>query len=523
MISSSSQSFEAELTESIAQFYADPLGYVMFNFPWDSEPSIQMVELDEPYRSRYGLKYGPDRWACEFLEDFGKEIRERKFDGKNAVPPIRFSTASGHGIGKSALTSWLILFILDTRPFSKGMVTATTSDQLRTKTWAELAKWHSLALSKNFWVYTSGRGSLSIYRKGDKEIQNNWRCDAQTCREENSEAFQGLHAASSTAFYIFDEASGIPDSIWEARQGGATDGEPMSFDFGNPTRKSGYFFENTVGEYKHRYNVRTIDSRDVKITNKQYLQDIVDDYGEDSDYVKVRVKGQFPRQGSVQFISDELVDIAMMREYEGNKHDPLIIGVDVARFGDDSTVIYPRIGMDAKSWGYKKYKGLDNTQVVEKVVEMLQEFHRLGRQCDGLFIDGGGLGAGPVDMLRRLGYNPIDVSFGSRSTSPRYRLRVDEIWGKMKDALSRLALPKDIELRKQLVQREYSVTEVGEKIQLESKKLMKERLGAGNSPDIADALALTFAGTPAMRFESDITKMGKRFAQSDYDPLEGGI
>ncbi len=295
-------SFNEDLTEDIARFYADPLGYVMYVFPWDTDPSIQQVRLLSPYAERYNSEYGPDVWACKFLDDLGAEIRERNFDGRTTVKPIRFSTASGHGIGKSALVSWLIKFILDTRPFSKGVVTANTGEQLRTKTWAELGKWHRLSITEHLYDYAIGKGSMSLARKEYKEL---WRADAQTCREENSEAFQGLHAANSTPFFIFDEASGISDKIWSARAGGATDGEHMTFDFGNPVRNTGQFYENCVGNQRHRYIVRSIDSRTVQITNPDLFKEWIEDHGEDSDFVKVKVKGIFPSQSSVQFINNE--------------------------------------------------------------------------------------------------------------------------------------------------------------------------------------------------------------------------
>lgn len=511
---------EADLAEAISKYYADPLGYVMFAFPWDSDPAIQMVELSSSYKERFNSKYGPDEWACEFLDELGEDIKERGFDGKNSVTPIRYSTASGHGIGKSTLVAWLIKFILDTRPYAKGIVTANTSEQLATKTWAELAKWNALSVTEHLYHYTSGRGSMSLYRNGPKDIQRNWRVDAQTCREENSEAFQGLHAANSTPFYIFDEASGIPDKIWEARAGGATDGEPMSFDFGNPTRKSGMFFENCIGRYRHRFRTRNIDSRQVQITNKNLIDEWKQDWGEDSDFFKVKVRGVFPSAGTVQFIGTDGVNAAMLRDVTTDTHSPLLIGVDCARFGDNSTVIYPRIGMDAKSFGFEEYKGLDTVQIVEKVIDTLQKFQRLGRKCNGLFVDGGGLGGGVVDLLRRLGYNPVDVNFGNRAGDTRYRFRGDEMWGKMKDDMHRLSLPRNEELMAQLTQREYGFTASGGKIQLESKKDMKDRLGESASPDIADALALTWDHSPAMISEENLFNTNKMYVQHDYDPLK---
>lgn len=506
------------LAEDIGGFYADPFGYVMYIFPWDTEPSIQLVKLKEPYASRFQCEWGPDTWACEFLDDLGREIRRRKFDGKTAVEPIRFSTASGHGIGKSTLVAWLIKFILDTRPFAKGVVTANTSDQLKTKTWAELAKWNSLSLTSHLWQYSSSRGSMSIYRKSDDEkIRTNWRCDAQTCREENSEAFQGLHAANSTPFFIFDEASGIPDKIFESRSGGATDGEPMWFDFGNPTRKSGMFYENCIGKYKHRFNVRSIDSRSVAITNKTLMKEWADDWGEDSDFFKVKVRGVFPSAGSVQFIDNDTVNMAARRPVIEDRHAQLVIGVDVARYGDNSTVIFPRIGNDARSFPFKEYKGLDTVQVVEKVAETIDMFRKLGKGCAGLFVDGGGLGAGVVDMLRRLGYNPIDVNFGGRAADQRFRFRSDEMWGRMKEGLNTLCINNHKGLIDQLTQREYGFTLAGNKIQLESKDDMKARGIA--SPDIADALALTYANTLSPVMEG-IFPNKPLMTNYEFDPLE---
>ena len=510
---------DRELTKDIKMFYDDPLGYIMYIFPWRTDPSIQQVPLLEPYKTKYNSEWGPDKWACEFLEQLGHEIKDRKFNGHKSVLPIRFSTASGHGIGKSAMVAWLILFILDTRPRAMGVVTANTGDQLRTKTWAEVAKWHHLALSSHFWEYTNSRGNMSLSRKGSKDIKQKWRCDALTSRAENAESFQGLHSVSSTPFYIFDEASGIEDKIWEARFGGATDGEPMSFDFGNPTRKSGYFYENCVGKSKHRYIVRQIDSREVHITSKPYIAELQEDWGEQSDLFKVKIRGVFPSMASVQFISDDLVLGAMLRHQVADKNDALLIGVDVARFGHNETVIYPRMGMDAKSWPYKRYNRLDNVQVAEKVIDMIHSFKMEGKNVSGLFIDGGGLGSGPVDILRRLGYNPIDVVFGKTAIDRRYRRWGDQMWGNMRDSLLRLSLPNSIDLKTQLTQREYNVDDNGQ-ITLESKKIMRERLGENSSPDIADALALTYAQEVAPNNMRRLFGNKPMMAQSEYDPFE---
>lgn len=349
-----------------------------------------------------------------------------------------------------------------------------------------------------------------------------WRCDAQTCREENSEAFAGQHAASATSFYIFDEASAVPDKIFEVREGGTTDGEPMVFDFGNPTRNSGRFFEQCAGRFRHRYQVRCIDSRDVAITNKSRIDDWLEDYGEDSDFFKVRVRGMFPSAGSLQFIPTGLVEEAQFREVTEDLSAPLIIGVDVARFGDNESVLFPRMGYDARTWPAKRYQGLDTVQLVGKVIEMVRGFKALGRECAGLFVDGGGVGGGVVDQLRALGYNPIEVQFGSKPTNGKtYRYKSDEMWGNMRDAMPKLCLPMNnqlngVDLKSDLTQREFGYTLTGNKVHLETKKDMVAR--GVESPDIGDALALTFAEAVAPVHGS--LRGNMQTVEHDYDPLD---
>jgi hypothetical protein len=502
----------------------------MYVFPWDTHRAIQVVPWDDPaiaeqiapYRKRFpNAKFGPDVWACEFLDALGDEIKKNKFDGRTAVPPIQFATASGHGIGKSVMVAWLTKFILDTRPRSVGTVTANTAEQLKTKTWAEVGKWHKISLTEQYFNYNTGRGAMNLTHNEQKE---EWKCTAQTCREENSEAFAGQHAVSGTSFYIFDEASRVPDKIFEVREGGTTDGEPMVFDFGNPTRNSGRFFEHCAGRFRHRYKVRCIDSRDVYITNKDLHKQWEEDYGEDSDFFKVRVRGMFPSAGSLQFIGTELVEDAQIRETYDDKYAPLLIGVDVARFGDNESVIYPRIGYDARSWPAERYQGLDTVQLLGKISEMIHRFEDLGIKCSGLFVDEGGLGAGIVDNLRHLGYGPIGVNFGATAiNSKTYRYRSDEMWGNLRSALPKMMLPANnakngLDLKADLTQREYGYTLMGNKIHLETKKDMKDR--GVNSPDLADALALTFSQTVATLEIPGGRGAPAQMAESEYDPLE---
>jgi hypothetical protein len=503
------------LGEEIAFFYDDPLAYVLFAFPWDDPSSgIQVVKLSAKYRKRFpNSVYGPDDWACDFLEQWGADIRARKFDGQTAVDPIRFATASGHGIGKSVLVAWIIKFIMDTRPFSKITVTAGTADQLRTKTWAEVGKWHKLSVTKHWFDYTATRGHMMLKHKANPE---SWFCSAQTCKEENSEAFAGQHAANATSAYVVDEGSGVPDPIFQVMEGGLTDGEPMQFIFGNPTRNSGGFFERCEGKLKHRYHVRHIDSRSVAITNKNYFQTMLEDNGEDSDFFKVRCRGMFPSAGSLQFIGMAEVNAARNRLAIPDRSMPLIIGVDVARFGDDESVLYPRMGNDAKSFGFRSFRGLNGVQLANKIIAMIQEFQALGVTHYNVFIDDtGGYGGSPIDHLDFLGWQAVGINFGNAANDDTYRYRGDEMWGRLRDALrNNLAIAPDDELRDQLTQREFGYTLVGNRIHLEPKKDMKER--GLPSPDRADALALTFAMDVAPIQIAGAASTIR--VKSDYDP-----
>ena len=516
---------DQELALELAKFYDDPLGHVMFSYPWDTDKTIQIVKLQSPWKERFpNCEYGPDVWACEFLDDIGAETKARNFNGVDAVSPLRYSTGSGHGIGKSVMVAWIIKWIMDTRPLSIGTVTANTDTQLRTKTWAELGKWHKLSATEHWFDFSTGRGAMALKHKEHRE---KWAVSAQTSRKENSEGFAGQHSVSATSFYIFDEASGIDSGIFDVREGGLTDGEPMIFDFGNPTRNSGAFYENCVGKYAHKYKVRMIDSRTVAITNKKLIADWAAERGEDSDFFKIRVKGEFPSQSSWQFISAADVDTAMNRELPqqvSRDATPLVFGVDVARKGTNESVIQPRLGNDARSWPAKTFTGLKTTELVDKIIEEVKFFRKLGLKVAAIFVDGGGVGGGVVDQLERLGYPVVEVLFGGKPQDGKvYRFKGDEMWGKLRSELQRgLCLPMNHdkggkELKEQLTQREFSFTLQGNKIWLETKEEMELR--GLESPDRADALVLTYARDVSAAVLGEGRQGETQSTVHEYDPL----
>jgi hypothetical protein len=487
------------LADECSRFYADPYGFVMWAFDWGHG---DLIGFD-----------GPDTWQREILDDIGAKVQERKFNGVDAVEPIMMAVSSGHGIGKSALSAWIILWVMSTRPNSKGVVTANTGDQLKTKTMSELAKWHRRCITARWFDVTA----LSISHKAFSET---WRVDALTSREEASESFAGLHAADSTPWYLFDEASAIPEKIWEVAKGGLTDGEPMHFAFGNPTRNSGSFHE-CFGRQSHRWNTRQVDSRTAKMTNKKLINQWIDDFGEDSDFVRVRVRGIFPKGGDMQFIPSDIVFTAQKRgtgRYLGD--DPLICGVDMARGGDDNCMIQFRRGYDAKServYRIPGEKSRDSMKVVS-LLTMLFDRHK----PDVIFMDKGSMG-GPIgDRLRQLGYNVFDVGFGDNADNDQlYKSRTAEMGAKCKQWLmDGGSIPDDQQLEKELTSRDFGHNDKDQLV-LERKKDMKKRLGV--SPDWADALYLTFAfPVPKLEFprgQNDYV-VPLRNDNLDYNPLD---
>lgn len=500
------------LADECAKYYDNPYNWVLWTFDWGHG---ELEGFD-----------GPDTWQRDLLIDIGNQVRERGFNGVVPVDPIRYAVASGHGIGKSALTSWLILWIMSTRPYAKGIVTANTSDQLRTKTWGELGKWRSRCIVGHWFEYNSGRGSMSLYHHSYPE---SWRVDAQTCREENSEAFAGLHAANSTPFYIFDEASAVPDKISEVAEGGLTDGEPMFFKFGNPTRNTGKFkecFGNARGG--QRWTTRQIDSRTAKMTNKKLIKQWKDDWGEDSDFFRVRVLGRFPRAGDMQFIPSDVVFDAQKRgpgRYMGD--DPLICGIDVARGGDDNCMIVFRRGKDGKS--EKTYripgeKSRNSMKVISKLTMILDR-----HKPDVTFLDETGIGGPMADRLVQLGYHVIGIGFGHNADDEKhYYNKTAEMGFRCRQWLMEGgSIVDDPQLETELTSRDFW-HDSKDRLVLEPKGStknhdgMKKRLGI--SPDWADALYLTFAQhVPKLEHErglldAALAHRGKN--TGDYDPLD---
>lgn len=478
-----------ELFEALGALTHDPLAFVYFAYPW-GEPGTPLENME-----------GPDEWQIQILKDIGEQLKK----GKDLQTAIQEAVASGHGIGKSALISWLIHFAISTHENTRGVVTANTEGQLRTKTWPELSKWHNMFIAKDLFTYTA----TAIF-SSDKDYEKTWRIDAIPWSKNSPESFAGLHNQGNRILVLFDEASAIDDVIWEVTEGALTDAntEIIWCAFGNPTRNSGRFRE-CFRKYRKFWNTYQIDSRTVKISNKAKIEEWLEAYGEDSDFFKVRVRGVFPSASDLQFISTEIADKAQKQVYKPGQfeHLPVIIGVDPAWTGSDSLEIVMRQGYYMKSLASIP-KNDDDWRMAQLIAQFEDEY-----KADAVFIDMG-YGTGIYSIGKQLGRKWRLIEFGGKSNDPVYLNMRAYMWGQMKEWLREGGSipPNDQALYDDIVGPEAIIDKNGH-IQLESKKDMKDR--GLPSPNKGDALALTFAARVVKKSET-----GNRIvANTSYNPF----
>jgi hypothetical protein len=460
-----------EILGEAAQFRNDPLNFVYWNYPWATQDTIL-----EKFS-------GPDQWQVDTLGEIGEELIKGAYNGCLVQKAIR----SGHGTGKSALVGMLCDWALTTMARTRGVVTAMTEPQLRTKTWPEIAKWHSMSMAQ-YLFEVQGRSIIAKgVDQGGEPLSMVWRIDAVPWSVQAPSAFAGLHNFGRRILLIFDEASEIDDEIWRVSRGALTDKETQIvwLVMGQPTQTSGEFFRCFMGnEWSHR----TLDSRNSRFVNQALLQSWKDEYGEDSDFFRVRVRGLPPRAGISNFIPLEWVQAARRREVDRNMwiSMPKRMSVDPARFGDDTSVITLRQGMHVlKQWSYS---GLDGPDLAARAVtEVWQQFPGI----TGCAVDAIGIGASCCDALRRVrGFPLLEVNVAAPAVDEQtyFNLRA-ELWGRMRKWLETGEIPDDEELEKQLTNLKYGFDNRS-RIQLQSKKDLK---GEGYpSPDKADSLALSF-------------------------------
>lgn len=495
------------LAEDVAKFYLDPYGFVLYAFDWG--------------KGELSNSTGPDKWQTKYLKSIRDDLHAMRSNPETVNDPLFLATKAGHGVGKSATTAWIALWLMSTRPHFAGVITANTRDQLLRKTWRELAVWHNRCITGHWFKYNA----TSFHHVKYKDT---WRFDAIPWSEHNSEAFAGMHNGGRGQAMIFDEASAISDKIYEVAEGAMSDPDAFWFLFGNPTRRSGRFYD-AWNKFAKRWKKFTVNALDAAAANKKRLQEIIEDWGADSDYARVRVFGDFPEQDVSTLIPADIVDAAIARKVFGADRYRPIWGVDVAREGNDKSALCKRRQRELMA-PVKMWSGLNTMQLVAKIKNEWDETPDEDKPAS-ICIDMIGIGAGVYDRLSEmagLGQFGETMILGvnvseSKSADPKFQRLRDQLYWKAREWFDKMdcSMRFDIHVREGWA--EESLEEVvadkqhmnrpicddlrdilfsylpNGKIKVEPKSDMKERLG--HSPDAGDSFILTFADYDTLREE----------------------
>lgn len=451
----------------------------------------------------------PDPWQIEALMAFAKDQR--------------IAMKSSKGPGKTCLLAWCALNFLLTRPHPKMAATSITKDNLTDNLWPEIAKWmKKCKLLEETFVWTKTR----IFAKDHPET---WWLSARTWPKsadstQQADTLAGLHA--DYLLFILDEVGGIPDAVMAAAEAGLATGiETKILMAGNPTHLEGPLYRACTQE-RHLWTVIEITSdpddprRSPRVSTK-WAKEQIEKYGRDNPWVLVNVFGKFPPSSINTLLGPDVVRAAMQRGYTEDIFSwaQKRLGIDVARYGDDRTVLFPRQGLVASRPEVMRHIR-DSAVSVEIANRVLKARKDWGSELE-LIDTTGGWGKGCYDVLLSAGANPIGVEFHLKAIDPRYKNKRSEMWDLMcRWILDGGALPNIPELVPELTVPTYCY--VGGQMLIEPKDQIKERLGF--SPDLADALALTFAMPDLPKRDAISQRLfgdhsdGAGF-KSDYDPF----
>ena len=416
----------------------------------------------------------PQKWQREAL--------------KSVVEHDRISVKSGHGVGKSAYLSWLTLWWLLTHYPCKIAITANTAHQLNDVLWSEINKW-AKRLPDAFYNQLEIK-SDKISLKGVFDSFASFR----TSRRETPEALQGFH--SENMLFICEEASGIPNVVFEVGEGSMSTKGAKTVMTGNPTRSDGYFYES-FHSMRDSWKCFTVSCRDSDYVDENFVTDMARKYGEDSNIFRVRVLGEFPLQSDDVLLPLHLVEAATKRDIEPSPTTSVVWGVDPARMGDDRSCLAKRKGQvllePVKSWTKKDLMELAGIIVNE------YELTRWEDRPEFIYVDSIGIGAGLADRLSELDLPAIGIAVSeSPSMKDKFmRLRDELYWNCRSFFEGRdVHIPQDDVLISELTNIRYKYLSTG-KLKIEAKDEIKRRNG-GRSCDVADSFVLTFAGDGAL-------------------------
>jgi hypothetical protein len=441
-----------------------------------NNPFIQFITLyrvDPVLFVKEVLGVEPDEWQQDFLNAVASGER-------------KISIRSGHGVGKSTTASWAMLWFLLTRYPVKVVVTAPTSAQLYDALFAELKRWVKELPQPIQELLDVKQERIELKASATEAF-----ISARTSRAEQPEALQGVH--SDNVMLVADEASGVPEAVFEAAAGSMSGHNALTILLGNPVRSSGFFFE-THNRLKDEWWTRRVSCLDSTRVSKEYVQDMKSRYGEESNAYRIRVLGEFPRSDDDTIIPMELLESAKHRDTRAYEDAPIVWGLDVARFGSDSSVLCKRQSNVVQT--LERWRNLDLMQLTGAVVAQYEACDHKNRPAE-ILVDSIGLGAGVVDRLRelKLPARGINVSESPAMGGTYLNLRA-ELWHKAKAWLEKrdCKIPNNEDLIGELATVRYTFTSNG-KIKIESKDDIRRR--GLKSPDMADAFVLTFASDAA--------------------------
>jgi phage terminase large subunit len=466
-----------------------------------SQVKIQEWRKDPVQFVREVFQVEPDPWQADSLMSFAKNRR--------------LAMLASKGVGKTTLLSWVCWNFMATRPHPKIAATSVSWDNLSDGLWTEMAKWQAKSpLLKEMFTWTKTRIFATHHPETWWMSARSWAKGADSSQQADSLA--GLHA--DYMMFVLDEVGAIPDAVMAAAEAALSSGKECKLVIaGNPTHLEGPLYRAATQE-RHMWDVVEINSdpdnpkRSPRVS-LEWAREQIQKYGKDNPYVMVNVFGRFPPGSLNSLLGVDEVRDSMKRGLREQDYSfaQKRLGVDVARFGDDRTVLFPRQGL-------RSFKPVEirNARTNEIAARVVQAKAKWGSEME--FVDDtGGYGSGVVDSLLQAGVTATPVNFASKAIDPRYLNKRAEIWFNMAEWIKRGGCLPDIpELVRELTAPTYYFQ--NGKFQIEPKEQIKERLGA--SPDLADALAMTFAlpEMPSMKNQFIIGTERKNF-KSDYDPF----
>lgn len=467
----------------------------------------------------------PDLWQRDALEAFAAGDRERQ----------RISMQACAGPGKSAVLAWIawnfLLCYNSPGEHPKGAAVSMTHSNLIDNLWAEIYKWmdRNDFLKQNF-KWTQER----VFAVDHKET---WFLSARSFsktanKEERGRTLSGLHA--KYVLFLIDEGGSVPPEVGKAAEQALSNCEFGKICMaGNPTSHTGllYTAHKDPSWFKIRINGDPDDPKRSPRIDIEWARKMIEAEGRNDPWVQSMILGMFPDAAISTLLTDTHIDDAVARNYhdEESKYAEKRLGVDVARFGDDSSVIFPRQGL--QTYKYRMIRKANSRTVGDNVIGSVDRWGDI----DKINIDGtGGYGSGVYDYLESAKIPGIfEINFSSSASQPTQFVnkRAEMYWNMAEWIKKKGSLIQCPQLRKELTATQYFF--VGNKIKIETKDQIKARLGF--SPDIADALALTFAQPDQNKVAQDVSHAYQRpgsmtgmvksetyqpFKKSNYSPFK---